>query len=120
VTTPSLHRVIVSVSELDRALSFYADVLGLPRRPAAPGFAALTLGDGPNAVELLLHERPAHPSTAGVALSVRVSDVDETVTQAERLGCTIIDRPTDQPWGERLVVLTDLDGHVICLASPLP
>jgi uncharacterized glyoxalase superfamily protein PhnB len=95
-------------------------VLGLPRRPTAPGFAALTLGDGPNAVELLLHERPAHPSLAGVALSVRVDHVDETVAQAEQLGCTVIDRPTDQPWGERLAVLTDPDGHVICLATALP
>jgi catechol 2,3-dioxygenase-like lactoylglutathione lyase family enzyme len=120
VTTPRLHRVIVSVSELDRALPFYTDLLGLPRRPAAPGFAALTLGDGPNAVELLLHERPAHPSMAGVALSVRVPAVAQTVAGAERLGCTVIDRPTDQPWGERLAVLTDPDGHVICLATPLP
>jgi hypothetical protein len=31
---------------------------------------ALTLGEGPSAVELLLHERPSRPTMAGVALSV--------------------------------------------------
>lgn len=117
---PSLHRVIVSVAELDRALAFYDGVLGLLQRPAAPGFAALALGEGPAMVELLLHERKASPSLAGVALSVRVGDVDAVVGQAEALGCTIIDRPMDQSWGERLAVLTDPDGHLICLSTALP
>jgi uncharacterized glyoxalase superfamily protein PhnB len=30
-----------------------------------------------------------------------------------------VDAPADQPWGERQAVLTDLDGHVICLVAPL-
>ena len=117
---PRLHRVIVSVAELGRALAFYDGVLGLLQRPAAPGFAALALGEGPAMVELLLHERKASPSLAGVALSVRVADVDAVVGQAEALGCTIIDQPADQPSGERLAVLTDPDGHLICLSTARP
>jgi predicted enzyme related to lactoylglutathione lyase len=57
---------------------------------------------------------------AGVALSVRVGDVDSALAQAERLGCPVVDRPTDQPRGEHLAVLTDPDGHAICLATALP
>jgi predicted enzyme related to lactoylglutathione lyase len=111
--------VIISVSRLDRALAFYEGLLGLWRRAAPPGFAVLLLGSGASAVELMLHERPTHPSMAGVALSVRVDDVNTMAEEAQRIGCVVIDQPTDQPWGERLAVLTDPDGHVICLSTPI-
>lgn len=114
MTAVRLHRAIVSVTSLPEALAFYSDVLGLPGSEAPNGFARLRLGD----VELLLHERPARPSPTAVALSLMVEDVDAVVTAAvQRAGCEIIDEPADQPWGERLAVLTDPDGHVICLAS---
>lgn len=117
MTAPSLNRVIVSVAQLDRSLAFYEGLLGLYRRSAPPGFAVLKIGTGPAEVELMLHQRTAHPSMAGVAMSLRVDDVDAMCAEAEKLGCTIIDPPTDQPWGERLAVLTDPDDHVICLAT---
>ncbi|HEY1969999.1 MAG TPA: VOC family protein [Pseudonocardia sp.] len=119
MTAPTLTRVIVSVADLERALAFYDGVLGLHQKIAPPGFAMLTMGSGPGAVELMLHERTPRPSMAGVALTVRVPDVDRTTQAAQALGCTIIDRAADQPWGERQAVLTDPDGHVICLSSPL-
>jgi uncharacterized glyoxalase superfamily protein PhnB len=49
-----------------------------------------------------------------------VDDVDGLTARAAELGCMILDQPADQPWGERQSVLTDPDGHVICLVSPLP
>jgi len=38
---------------------------------------------------------------------------------AEKAGATVIDAPADQPRGERQSVLTDPDGHVVCLVAPL-
>jgi catechol 2,3-dioxygenase-like lactoylglutathione lyase family enzyme len=119
MTAPALTRVIVSVADLTRALTFYDGLLGLRQKAAPPGFAFLVLGSGPDAVELMLHERTPKPTMAGVALSLRVADVDKLTEEAGRLGCTIIDQPADQSWGERLAVLTDLDGHVICLSEPV-
>jgi predicted enzyme related to lactoylglutathione lyase len=119
MAAPSLTRVIVSVADLSRALTFYDGLLGLTQRNAPPGFALLRIGTGPAAIELMLHERTPKPTMAGVALSLRVDDVDRVTAEAAKLGCTIIDQPADQEWGERLAVLTDLDGHVICLSSAL-
>ena len=34
-------------------------------------------------------------------------------------GADVLDPPDDQPWGERQSVLTDPDGHVVCLVKPL-
>lgn len=117
MTAPSLNRVIVSVAQLDRSLAFYEGLLGLHRRSAPPGFAVLKIGSGSGEVELMLHQRIARPSMAGVTMNLRVDDVDALCAAAQKLGCTIIDQPTNQPWGERLAVLTDPDDHVICLST---
>ncbi|MGI5130178.1 VOC family protein [Pseudonocardia sp. CA-107938] len=115
MTTKGLRRLIVSVADLDRALRFYRDVLDLPTAPAFPGFAVLTV---PGGIDLMLHERPPTPGPAGVAASFTVDDVDAVTKAAAEVGCTVIDEPADQPWGERQSVLTDPDGHVVCLVSP--
>jgi uncharacterized glyoxalase superfamily protein PhnB len=91
-------------------------VLGLRPEPGPPGFARMPV---PGGVELMLHERPATPSAAGVAAAFAVGDVDAATTAALAAGCTVLDPPADQPWGERQAVLTDPDGHVVCLVAPL-
>jgi catechol 2,3-dioxygenase-like lactoylglutathione lyase family enzyme len=118
MSVPSLARVVVSVTDLTRALRFYDGLLGLHQRHAPPGLARLMIGTGPTAVELLLHERTAKPTMAGVALNLRVDDVDKLTAEAAALGCLILDQPADQPWGGRQSVLTDPDGHVIYLSTP--
>ncbi|WP_232234601.1 glyoxalase/bleomycin resistance/extradiol dioxygenase family protein [Actinoplanes sp. N902-109] len=47
-----------------------------------------------------------------------MSDVDDAARAVVAAGATVIDPPAEQPWGERQAVLTDPDGHVICLVSP--
>jgi predicted enzyme related to lactoylglutathione lyase len=115
MTVRGLRRIIVSVAELDRALAFYRDALGFTEKYRAGEIVALAVpGGGP---EVLLHERPPTPGPAGVAASFAVDDVDALTAAAERAGAAVLDAPADQPWGERQAVLTDPDGHVICLVS---
>jgi catechol 2,3-dioxygenase-like lactoylglutathione lyase family enzyme len=117
-TVTTLSRITISVASLDRALALYDGVLGLERRYASPGLVMLAAGSG-GGVEVLLHERPPTPGDAGVAPSFRVSDVDAATAAALLVGATVIDEPSDQPWGERQSVLHDVDGHVLCLVAPL-
>ncbi|AEA28292.1 VOC family protein [Pseudonocardia benzenivorans] len=114
MTVTGLARAIVSVADLDAALRFYRDVLGLPVVAPAPDVAMLAL---PGGTDLMLHQRPSRPSDAGVALSFAVDDVDATVDAAVSAGCGVLDAPADQPWGERQAVLTDPDGHVVCVVA---
>jgi uncharacterized glyoxalase superfamily protein PhnB len=44
-------------------------------------------------------------------LLVRVEDVDTHRAQAEGAGATILDEPTDWPYGERQYTAEDLGGH---------
>lgn len=117
-TDTTLARVIVSVAALDHSLPFYEGVLGLQRGYALPGLVMLRTSAAP-AVEVLLHERPPTPGDAGIAVSFGVPDVDLATAAAVAAGCSEIDPPADQAWGERQSVLHDPDGHVVCLVGPL-
>jgi catechol 2,3-dioxygenase-like lactoylglutathione lyase family enzyme len=111
MTVSGLRRIIVSVADLDRALTLYRDALGFQEKYRADGI--VMLGEP----ELLLHRRTPTPGLAGVAASYLVDDVDAVTAAAEKAGATVLDPPADQPWGERQAVLTDPDGHVFCLVS---
>jgi catechol 2,3-dioxygenase-like lactoylglutathione lyase family enzyme len=109
MTVLGLRRIIVSVADLDRALAFYRDALGFREKYRADDI--VVLGEP----ELMLHRRTPTPGLHGVAVSLAVDDVDAATAAAEKAGATVVDRPAGQPWGERQAVLTDPDGHVVCL-----
>ncbi|MEU1395732.1 VOC family protein [Micromonospora zamorensis] len=116
MTVQGLRRIIVSVADRERALTLYRDALGLAEKYTAGDMVTLAVpGAG---IELMLHERPPTPGLAGVAVSFLVSDVDATTARARKAGAQVVDAPADQPWGERQAVLTDPDGHVLCLVAP--
>jgi predicted enzyme related to lactoylglutathione lyase len=106
--------VIVSVGALDAGLRFYRDVVGLPVVRSSERFAWLSTAEG---VEVLLHERPAAPSDAAVAVTFAVRDLDAAVASWRAEGGAVVDPPETQPWGERMAVVRDADGHVVCLTQ---
>jgi catechol 2,3-dioxygenase-like lactoylglutathione lyase family enzyme len=115
MTVRGLRRIIVSVAELDRALGLYRDALGFVEKYRSGDAVMLGVPDGD--LELLLHQREPTPGLAGVAAGLLVDDVDAMTAAAEKAGATVVEAPADQPWGERQAVLTDLDGHVLCLVA---
>jgi predicted enzyme related to lactoylglutathione lyase len=113
--TCALRRLIVSVSSLDPALAFYQQVLGLRLVDTTAELAWLATTDGS---EVMLHQRPARPSDAAVAIGFAVDDPAETVRRWQDRGGTVIDPPEVQPWGEFMAVVRDPDGHVVCISGP--
>lgn len=111
-----LRRIIVSVSDLERSLALYRDALGLVEKYRQGEVVMLGVPGGD--LEVMLHERPPTSGLAGVAVSFLVDDVDAATALAEKAGATVVDAPADQPGGERQGVLTDPDGHVLCLVAP--
>jgi uncharacterized glyoxalase superfamily protein PhnB len=112
--TAYIQRIIVSTTRIPHALSLYRGVLGLNVDREIEGFAWLSGADG---VEIMLHERPAAASDAAVAVGFGVDRLDEVVSAWAEAGGAVVDAAQLQPWGERMAVVRDGDGHLVCLSE---
>jgi predicted enzyme related to lactoylglutathione lyase len=111
----TIRRIVVSVAELGRAVTFYRDGVGLEVTQQVAGFAFLRTGDG---VEVMLHERDAVPSDLAVTAGFGVAGIAETTERAVAHGGTLVEAPAAQPWGEWMSIVRDPDGHLVCLYEP--
>jgi len=119
--------LILIVEDLDRALGFYVDVLGLRLGHRSGEYAQLDTGT----TRLALYTRSAMAKTLGMALAppvsnapgfevgFKVSDVDAAFTELIARGARPVMPPTDRFWGQRTAYLRDPDGHLIELAQDL-
>src|SRR5688572_11207130 len=117
--------VVVIVENLDRALAFYIETLGLELGHRSGQFAQLATG----ATRLALYERSAMAKVLGSPLEVparsapgfelgfKVSDVDAAFAELVARGAEAAVEPTDRPWGQRTAYVRDPDGHLIELAE---
>jgi predicted enzyme related to lactoylglutathione lyase len=108
----TIRRIVVSVADLERAVVFYRDGVGLTVAQQAPGFAFLRTDDG---VEVMLHEREAVPSDLAVTAGFGVTGIAEATERALAHGGTGVEPPARQPWGEWMSIVRDPDGHLVCL-----
>ncbi|MGR4844179.1 VOC family protein [Rhizobium sp. LARHSG275] len=51
-------------------------------------------------------------SGARVLLTIKVDDVDAVFAELRKLGVTLLNGPTDRPWGRRTAAFADPSGHV--------
>jgi catechol 2,3-dioxygenase-like lactoylglutathione lyase family enzyme len=126
--------ITLAVSDLDRALDFYRDGLGLE----SPGVIATEFaGDDKNpagaivmfqlqgGMILSLYPRTELAKDANIAFGppktgefsigqavASKEDVDTLLAQAQAAGATLTDAPHDRPWGIYSGYFRDLDGHL--------
>jgi uncharacterized protein len=131
---PTINVITLAVSDLDRALTFYRDGLGLE----SPGVVGTEFtGDESNpdgavvmfrlsgGLILALYPRTelakdanvpfGPPKTGEFSIGHAVDgkeDVDTLLTDAEAAGATVTDRAHDRPWGIYSGYFRDLDGHL--------
>ncbi len=131
---PRIHFITLAVSDLDRALAFYRDGLGLEstgiigteftgdETTPAGAVANFILHGG---LILSLYPRtelakdarvPFAPPNSGefsIGHAVASRDaVDALLAQATAAGATVTDSPHDRPWGVYSGYFRDPDGHL--------
>lgn len=124
MTVEALHQVAVHVGDMDRAVAFYRDVVGLRlvARFDPPGLAFFDLGG----VRLLLEA--AAPSSL---LYLRVDDVAATRDRLVAAGVTFVDEPhlifSDAEGlfgpagtGEWMTFFHDPEGNLVALVERRP
>jgi catechol 2,3-dioxygenase-like lactoylglutathione lyase family enzyme len=131
---PRIHVITLAVSDLERAVEFYRDGLGLETRgivatefagdeSSAAGAIALFRLEG--GLILALYPRTelakdanvplATPTTGAFSVGHIVSsraDVDALLERARAAGATLTDAPHDRPWGIYSGYFRDPDGHL--------
>ena len=117
--------VVLVVQDLDRALHFYCDVLGLSLGHRSGSFAQLATGE----TRVALYERgamaatlgqeldPPSPDAPGFELGFKVPDVDDAYDQLTAAGASPVCPPVDRPWGQRTAYVGDPDGHLVELVD---
>lgn len=117
--------VIRYVEDLERAVAFYRDVLGVEHRFSDEAYAEFSSGSTKLAffprsrvVELLGREAPSGGSPEGEVVFL-VDDVDGEARRLREAGVEILTGPVDRPWGHRTIHLLDPDGLVVELAQEI-
>ncbi len=113
-------QIRVQVTDVDRAVAFYRDVLGMPLQTAFPGMAFFDL-DG---VRLMLVEPEGRAFGGESAIYYRVADIGQAVTILEARGVTFDDQPhvvhRDPAYDLWMAFFRDPDGNVLALMSEVP
>lgn len=88
--TLAVHHVSINVDDVDAALAFYVDVLGLTRRDDRPdlGIDGAWLDAGGQQVHLI---GGAPPPNVGQHFALLVADIDASVAELRERGITVTD-----------------------------
>jgi catechol 2,3-dioxygenase-like lactoylglutathione lyase family enzyme len=116
---PRIFRVIVPVSDLERAVRFYSQLLGMPGRGVGGGRHYFDCG--PVILALLDDEKP--PNAESLYLSV--ANLEEVHARAKQLGCLSGESVHGasaaemivRPWRERSFYAFDPFGNGLCFVD---
>ncbi len=123
----ALDYIVLVVGDLDRALAFYCDTMGLPLKHRAARFAQLQTGT----TRLGLFTREAMAETLGqeirppaadapaFEIGFKFDDVDEAWRTLTAAGAEGVTAPHDRPWGQRTAYIRDPDGNLVELVEQL-
>jgi uncharacterized glyoxalase superfamily protein PhnB len=115
----NLASIRLVTKDLDSLVSFYTMLTGAAAARLAPDFAEIRLE---GAIVAISTERAVQQFNVGAAtaaanrsaiLEFQVNDVDAVRTRLTDAPINYVMQPTDQPWGNRSMLLRDPDGNLI-------
>ncbi len=117
----SIGSINIGVTDLERAVSFYRDVLRLELLFSEPahGYARFRIG-GVN-FGVIAHDT-SNPEVAAftgrhTGLNLAVADLDAAVAELKARGAVFAMEPTRQLWGAYMATLSDPDANLFYLEA---
>ena len=123
----SMKYVILYVSDFDKAMEFYKDVLGLSVKMQQgtyvefdTGYTTLAINTRQSVRELTgLNVLESDTTSKTFEVGFVVDHVEDTIEALRQKGVTIIKEPVTKPWGQTVAYVSDPDGHYIEICSSL-
>lgn len=115
----------IITEDVERLVSFYEGISGLPATRYTPDFAELatpvcTLAIGSTRTMALFGGNVAQPATnRSVILEFLVADVDKDFERLRPLVDNVVQEPTTMPWGNRSLLFRDPDGNLVNFFTPV-
>ena len=110
---------VVTVSDINRSLEFYRDLLNFPVKVETPDWVEFDLPGGGLALHAGGEVVEMSARTAGrVGFSVQVEDVNQAYEELREQGIEFIMAPTRQDFGVTMAVFQDPDGVNWHLVQP--
>lgn len=107
-----LNYAIKFVGDMDTAVEFYRDALGLPLRFQSPGWSEFDTGE----TTLALHPASADNPAGSVQLGLGTTDVDNFYAAGQAEGLVFTGPPTDVH-GTRIARFRDSEGAEISISG---
>jgi predicted enzyme related to lactoylglutathione lyase len=111
---PSLYSVAIFVTDIDRAVTFYHDTLGLPLRSRGSFGAELCEGDSRIGVHPAAHAEAKGMVGRHTGITLHVPDLLHHCGVLHERGVRFVAEPTQQAWGI-MAMVADPDGNVLAL-----
>lgn len=120
-------RMELFVVDVDRAIAFYADVLGFTLDRRDPGYASVRHGQVvfglgpiaklPESGGYFTQDRLAGDRGLGVEIVLEVDDVDHVYDHVRGTGYPLHEPLQERPWGLRDFRIVDPDGYYLRITS---
>lgn len=108
--------VILLVSNMEKSIKFYSDILELPVKSRAKDWTEFFKND----TVLALHPAPKKKKMlktgSGILVGFEVTDLDSTVKKLKEKRVKFFKKPKEEPFGKHAIV-QDPDGHLISIAQ---
>jgi predicted enzyme related to lactoylglutathione lyase len=115
----SLYSAAIFVDNIDRAVEFYRDILGLPLRSQGSFGAEFLEGETRIGVHPAVHPDSRTLVGRHTGLTLRVDGLLHYCGDLHARGVKFVTEPTQQSWGI-MALVADPDGNVLALWEPEP
>lgn len=107
-----LNYAIKFVADMDRAIAFYRDTLGLELKFQSPFWSEFETGD----IKLALHPASPENPAGSVQLGFAADDLPDLYARRDELGITFTQPPTDMH-GTQIARFRDIEGAEVSVSG---
>ena len=123
-----LKYIILYVENVEKSAAFYQQAFGYPLKLVSEfgGYIELDTGETvlaflsrESVTEMGKHAAVPDPKQPGFEIALETDDVPAALEKAVSSGATLVQKPTEMPWGQTISYVSDIDGFMVEICTPV-